>query len=63
MVSAHNEYEKLANKVDEMQEKEAVIKAEIARMTNEHEELIIKFDNLQNSLNTLSELNQSSIEN
>jgi chaperonin cofactor prefoldin len=45
-----SEYEKATEKNEELQEKNEVVNAQVSRMNNEHEELTIKFDNLQVSL-------------
>jgi hypothetical protein len=46
-------------KCDELTEKNEVVNAQVSRMANEHEELSIKFDNLQCSLEILSNDNES----
>ena len=49
----------MGDKIEELSEKNAVVNGEVARMANEHEELSIKFDNLQSSLEFISSENES----
>jgi hypothetical protein len=55
---AKKEAERLSEKAEELYEKNEVVNAQILRMTNEHEELSIKFDNLQCSLEIFSSDNE-----
>lgn len=50
MEQVRHEYDRLLEKNDELAEKNEVVNSQVSRMTNEHEELTIKFDNLQASL-------------
>ena len=59
LLQAKGEYEKMGDKIEELSEKNAVVNGEVARMANEHEELSIKFDNLQSSLEFISSENES----